>query len=112
LGIQGEAAAQIAEASSAFWQGAWYMPILGGLERVFAMMAHIALSVLVMRAVARGRVGYLLLAIGAHAAMDGAAVWSMRTLGTGFTEALVAVVGFAFLDLTYALREDPPAATS
>lgn len=110
LGVPPEAAAQVAEASRLFWQSAWYLPIVGGMERVFAMAAHIGMSVLVMRAVVRGRMGYLLAAIGAHTALDAVAVWSMKTLGIGATEAILAVMGVGFMVLTYALREEPAAA--
>jgi uncharacterized membrane protein YhfC len=43
---------------------------VGGLERLFAFAIQIGLSLLVLLAVRKGRVGFLLLAIGLHAVVD------------------------------------------
>ncbi len=71
------------------------MPALSGLEHISAMLAHVAMTLMVMRAVVRGRVGWLLAAIGVHAAVDGFAVWGITNFGAGGTEAGLAVFGIA-----------------
>ena len=109
LGLSGDAAAQVADASNAFFARAWYGPAVSGLERVFAITAHVAMSVMVMRAVVRGRLGWLLAAIGAHTALDGFAVWGTSRLGAAGTEAGVAAIA-AFLAWTiWAVRDAAPA---
>jgi uncharacterized membrane protein YhfC len=45
------------------------------LERVFAIAIQIALSLLVVRALARNNLAWLLAAVGAHALVDGVVVY-------------------------------------
>jgi uncharacterized membrane protein YhfC len=75
-----------------YWQTPWYEFILAGLERAFALALHIALSMLVMRAVTSRRLGYFLAAIAAHGAMNFWAVWAMQRLGL-----LVVELGLALM---------------
>ncbi|MGD1995766.1 MAG: YhfC family glutamic-type intramembrane protease [Anaerolineae bacterium] len=89
-----EAQAQI----EAYWSAPWYLPLLGGLERVFGMSLQIALSLLVVRALARGNLGWLAAAVLGHAVADGlpaglmAAGWSAVAVeGVVFLFALGAV---------------------
>jgi uncharacterized membrane protein YhfC len=84
---------KFASSQDAYWSYAWYMPALSGLERISAMIAHVAMTLMVMRAVVRGRIGWLLAAIGVHATVDGFAVWGMTNLGALGTEVGVAVFG-------------------
>lgn len=101
---------QIRAAQVAYWDTATYLPAVGGLERVFAITLHIALAVLVMRAVTRGRPAYLWAAIGLHAATDAWAVWAMQSVGMWGTEGGVALVALFCLWLIWRLREAPAAA--
>ncbi len=104
-GLEGEALNQAATASAAYWSTPWYLPILGGFERLPAMVFHIAATVLVVRAVARGKPGYLIAAILAHTATDALSVWAGRTLGPVVTEVILLGVGLASLATIWALRE-------
>jgi uncharacterized membrane protein YhfC len=106
LGLKGDVLVQTQAAADQFWLSPTYMTVVGGAERVFAMMAHIGMTVLVMRAVARRNVGYLLAAIVAHTVLDGFAVWAMARLGIAWTEGGVAIIALALLALTLALRDD------
>jgi uncharacterized membrane protein YhfC len=108
LGITGNTADQVRAALDQLWRTPWYLPLLAGLERVFAITFHIAMAVLVMRAVTRRNIGYLAAAIAAHAALDFWAVWAVRTLGTTWTEVGVGVIALAALLLIVRLREAPP----
>jgi uncharacterized membrane protein YhfC len=105
LGLSGEML-ELAQAQvEAYWSMAWYLPLLGGLERVFAMAIQVALSLLVVRALARDNLLWLLAAIGAHALVDGVAVvlaragWSALAL-----EGVFLPFALAALALIYVLR--------
>ena len=106
----GAAADQVRAASDAYWRMAWYLPVVGGVERLFAIAFHLAMSVLVMRSFTERRIGYWFAAVGAHAALDWWAVWSAAKLGVVGTEAGVAVGAVAAVALIWFYR--PRAASS
>jgi uncharacterized membrane protein YhfC len=109
LNLAGAAAEQVQAQMTQYWATPWYMSILGGLERVFAITLQIAMALLVVRSVARRQLLYLLAAIGLHTAVDFWAVWGMGTLGMVWVEVGVAVFGaFAFW-LILRLKEPSPA---
>lgn len=74
LGLTGEMLAQFEDQVTTFWSTAWYLPLLGGLERAFALTMHIAWTLLVIRSLRRNNLFWLLAAILAHAAVDAVAV--------------------------------------
>jgi Raf kinase inhibitor-like YbhB/YbcL family protein len=102
---------QVESAAAAFWASPWYMAVLGGVERLFAMTSHVLFTVLVMRAVTRGKPGWLLLAILAHAALDALAVVCVKTLGPVWTEVLLAIWGVIAVALIVRMRAPRPAPT-
>ncbi len=110
LGLSGTPADQLAQAQSAYWSTATYLPVLAGLERVLAITLHIALATLVMRAVAHNRLGYLLAAIGLHTLANAWAVWAMQSAGMWATYAGLLAIALFCLWLIWRLREAPPAA--
>jgi uncharacterized membrane protein YhfC len=75
LGLAGEMLEQAQAQVEAYWSMAWYLPLLGGLERVFALAIQISLSLLVVRSLTRNNLAWLLAAVGAHALVDGAVVY-------------------------------------
>lgn len=78
LGLSGEMLEQAQAQMEAFWATPWYLPLLGGLERTFALTVQIALSLLVVRALTRNNLGWLGVAILAHTLVDGMAVALVR----------------------------------
>jgi len=111
FGLSDAMAEQARTAVAAYWATPWYMSAVAGLERVFAITFHIAMAVLVMRAVVRNRIGYLLAAIGAHAALDFIAVWGAQRLGVIWVEVSAGVIALAALWLiVIRLRDTPPPA--
>ncbi|MBC7250997.1 MAG: YhfC family intramembrane metalloprotease [Anaerolineae bacterium] len=90
---------------AAYWGQAWYNPLLGAAERLFAICLHVALAVLVLQAFTRQNIGYLFLAIGWHALVDGVAV---MTLGWGWPfaaiEGLLGLLALVSLALIWAYR--------
>lgn len=79
LGLSGELLEQVRRQMEVYWATPWYLPLLGGLERVFAITMHIAWTLLVLQAVVRGNLRWLALAVLAHALVDGLAVGLMQS---------------------------------
>lgn len=52
----------------------WYLPLLGGLERITTIILHITLSMLVWRSVQKHEITWLVLAIAYHMFVDAGAV--------------------------------------
>jgi len=71
LGLSGDVLEQAQAQVDAYWSMAWYLPLLGGLERAFAMAIQIALSLMVLQAFVRDNWLWLMTAILAHALVDG-----------------------------------------
>lgn len=109
LGVAPEAAEQVRAAQAAYWASPWYLPIVGGLERLCAIAVQIALAQLVMRAFTRRNLAYLGAAVGFHTVVDAWAVWAIRTWGIAATEAGVALLAALALGLIWRLRETPAA---
>jgi uncharacterized membrane protein YhfC len=106
LGLGSEESAQAEQMLQAFWSTPLYVPALGGLERVFTVAFHVAMTVLVMRAIVYRQPVYLVAAVAAHTAVDAWTVWAVRTLGLTWTELGLAVVGAASVWLSVRLREE------
>ena len=111
MGLSGEMLEQVQAQIEAYWSVPWYLPLLGGLERAFALAVQIGLTLMVVRSLTRN-VGWLALAVLAHALVDGLAVglmkvgWSIPAIeGVVFLLALAAVV---FIVVTR--REEGPVA--
>lgn len=88
-----------------YWGQAWYNPLLGAVERLFAICLQVSLAVLVLQVFVRRNIGYLFLAIGWHALTDGLAV---ATLGWGWSfvaiEGLVGLLALGSLGIIWAYR--------
>lgn len=105
LGVDADTAMQIARASDTYWTAPWYSSLVGALERVFAISAHVGMTVLVMRSVAARKPVYLLAAIAAHTVLDAYAVWANSTKGTLWAEFGVAVMAAALIGSALLLRK-------
>jgi len=121
LGLVGTPAEQVQQQIDAFLVLPPYVPILGGLERLWAILLHLSLTVLVWRTLTTRRWRYFLAAIGWHWLVDtGAMLILVGTDGNVLvTEAMVAVagllsLGFVWWSRRWAGEEAPPgeAATS
>lgn len=99
---------------SAYWTAPSSQALLGALERLFALCLHLSLSVMVMRAFTHTNRWWVLAAIGWHALVDAAAVFSLPQLGAVATEALIGVFALLSVLIVIRLREEPeaPAADS
>ena len=86
----------VLEGISALWTSPSYLFFLGGIERIVAVCLHIALSVLVWRAVRDGRSHWYWAAFGGHFAVDFAAVL-LASYSIIATEILVALMTAAIV---------------
>ena len=92
-----------------YWATPWYLPIVGGVERLFAITIQIALAEVVMLSFTRRQPLYLFAAIGLHTAVDFWAVWGMATLGMVWVEVGVAIFAACAFWLIWRLKEPSPA---
>lgn len=95
LGLDDATRKAVEDQLAATAQYAGLAPLLGAVERVFAVTFHIAASLLVMRSVAEGRVRFLFAAIAMHAASNGFVVAISQTYGLVHGELFL--FGFTFL---------------
>jgi uncharacterized membrane protein YhfC len=105
LGLSGELLEQTRQQMEAYWGIPWYLPLLGGLERVFAITMHLAWTMLVLQAVVRRNLLWLALAVLAHALVDGLAVGLMQSgVSLPVIEGVVFLLALGALALILALR--------
>ena len=87
----------------AYWSLPWYATLLGALERVMTLPFHLAASLLVLQVFVRRQARWLWFAIGWHALLDGAAVYTAGTWGPYLAEVLLAGFTLANLGIIFAL---------
>jgi uncharacterized membrane protein YhfC len=89
-----------------------WTPLVGAWERLWAVPFHVGLSVLVLQVFRRGGIGWLWLAILAHALVNFVAVGLPPALGLSglaallVPEAVITVAGLAAIWLTLRLRDE------
>ena len=102
--------AQVARQFAAIAAQPGWLPLLGAYERVCTIAVHVALSVIVLQVFTRGQIRWLFAAIGAHALVDGVAVFlpqfvHLGTVGTDLVvEGAITIFGLIGLWLIFALR--------
>jgi len=89
---------------AAYWASPAWMPLIGPLERAFAICLHLSLSVMVLYALASGRPVWFWLAVLWHAAVDGVAVYIGQRFGVVPAEAAVGIMAAASLWILFSLR--------
>lgn len=90
---------------SAYWAMNWYTSLLGGWERTFALLMHLAASLLVLQVFLRKQFYWLGLAIGWHALLDAGTVYLVTKHGVYWTEGWVALMGLLSLGIILLLRQ-------
>lgn len=93
---------------TAYWSAPWYITLLGAVERLFAIPTQIALSVIVLQVFIRGRLRWLLLAIGWHALANAIALTIQANWGVFAAEGALAVVALVDLLIIFALKTPEP----
>ncbi len=84
------------------------MLLLGAVERVFAIAAHLAMSLLVLQVFLRRNVAWLFVSIGFHTALNAVAVVAAARLSAYATEAIVGVFAVLALVIIFRLRAPEP----
>lgn len=88
---------------------AW-LALFGALERVFALLLHLAASLLVMQVFVRGQHRWLLAAIGWHALIDGVLVYIFALFGAVWAEVVLGGMSLISLAIIFWLRAPEPTA--
>ncbi|MBU0491141.1 MAG: YhfC family intramembrane metalloprotease [Chloroflexi bacterium] len=102
LGITGIAADQVNQAMQSYRDLPAYTPLLGGIERLWAILLHLSLTVLVWRTVVTRQWHYFLAAIGWHWLVDTAVVLVLTFTGNMLlTEVMVGGTGLLSLGLVW-----------
>ena len=96
---------------AAYWAVPVYLPLLGFVERIFAMCLHVSLSVMVMLALAARKPLWFWVALLWHALVDAVAVYSISYVGAVGVEAIIAVFALISVASIFALRSMFPAET-
>ncbi len=86
----------------------WYGLLLGAVERVFAIAAHLAMSVMVLQVFLRRSIRWLFAAIAYHALFNMAAVIGINRVGPYATEALLGAMSLISLFIIFRLRTPDP----
>lgn len=103
LGLTGENLLKVKQQIEAFWSVPWYDPLLGGFERIFAITMHVAWTLLVLQAIVRRNILWLIYAIFMHTLIDGIAV-VMRVKGYSIVSMEAVVFVFALFALWIILK--------
>jgi uncharacterized membrane protein YhfC len=93
---------------SDYWSSPWYANLLGALERVFAIIFHLAASLIVLQVFLLRQVRWLLLAIIWHAWLDAAAIYAAIIWGAYAAEGLLALFAVVNLVIIYSLYKPEP----
>ncbi len=98
---------------TAYWSAAWPATLLGAVERLFALPAHIAFAVLVMQVFTRRQGYWLWLAVALHALLDGVSVyllqlWKNLPWGIYGIEGVIGLFALAMLAILFRLRAPEP----
>jgi uncharacterized membrane protein YhfC len=105
LGLTGQQLAQAQQQIAAYWSAPAYMVMLGAVERFFAIILHLSLSVIVMQVFLRRQWRWLVLAIGYHALSDAVAVFAVQSKWDALViEGLVALLALGALAMIGWLR--------
>jgi uncharacterized membrane protein YhfC len=88
----------------AYWASPWYEVLLAVVERVFTLMVHVSLAVLVLQVFTRGNAWWLVLAVVWHGLVDAVAVFGLYTWGPYWTELAIGVLGVSSLAIVWWLR--------
>ena len=98
----------ITESLSGILDQPWYALLLGAVERVFAIAAHLALSIMVLQVFLRGSLRWLFMAIGYHALFNMIAVIAVSRVGPYATEGLLGLFSLVSLFIIFKLRSPVP----
>jgi uncharacterized membrane protein YhfC len=91
-----------------YWSVPWYDSLIPALERAFAIILHLSLSVLVLQVFTRRQIYWLGLAILWHALANAVALYAAMTWSIYHSEAALGVISLLSLGIIFALRTPEP----
>jgi uncharacterized membrane protein YhfC len=92
--------AQLQGQLDTYWGQAWAIPLLAAVERLFSIIFHMGMAVLVLQAVIRRQPAYLLLAIALHTATNALAVITLSASWSPIaTEAMIGLFALVALGI-------------
>jgi uncharacterized membrane protein YhfC len=95
---------------NAYWTAPWYMSLMGAVERLFTIMAHLAMSLMVMQALTRKRFWWVWAAVAFHALLDGLAVYAVQVGASALTiEGIAGIFAVLSVIIIFLLRRAEPA---
>ncbi len=83
---------------------AWYLPMVGAMERIFAIIIQISLSILVVQAFIKRKYYFIIIAVIYHALIDFVAVYVNFKSGVLITEILVFVFALVSIAIIFLLK--------
>jgi uncharacterized membrane protein YhfC len=86
----------------------WHAPLLGALERVFAMTFHLSAAVMVLQVFRRRNMLWLVAAILWHTTLNALAVYVNGTAGPYWAEVALMVTSLISLAIIFGLRAGEP----
>lgn len=89
----------------------WYEVLIGAVERLFTLVAHLALSVMVLQVFLRRSIRWLFLAIGYHAFLNATALVVAQRWGIYASEAALGLITLLSLFIIFRLRTPEPVET-
>jgi uncharacterized membrane protein YhfC len=104
-GLTGDALAKTRSSVAAFWSAPAYLVMLGAVERLFSLIVHISLSVMVLQVFTRRNGSWLVAAIGFHWLTDAVAVFGSQSHWSPLAiEALIGIFALVGLVIMVGLR--------
>jgi uncharacterized membrane protein YhfC len=96
-----------------YWSANPLLPFLGTVERIFTIINHLALSLLVLQAFTRKQPAWIALAVLWHATADGVmgyfvSLWGAQPWGMLAIEGIIAASALVSLGIIFALRQPEP----
>jgi uncharacterized membrane protein YhfC len=88
----------------AYWSAPWYLALMGFIERIFAIILHVSLSVMVLYTIAYSRPVWFWLALLWHAFVDAVAVYLVQEAGILAVEGVVALFAIISLWIIFKIR--------
>jgi len=89
---------------AAYWSAPIYMAFMGFIERIFAIVLHVSLSIMVLYAIANKKPLWFWLALLWHAFVDAVAVYAVQKVGILAVEGIVAIFALLSLWIVFRLR--------
>lgn len=103
-----EAEATIQSQISALMTLPWYGRVLGGLERVFAVILHLSLSLMVMQCFTQGKRRWLFVAIGWHALANAGAIIIIGLTNEYLAEVFIGLMAVGSLFIILHFKQPEP----